>query len=51
MIDFDQVFDEIINYMCTCVLKLQKCNVLIRTIFAPLEEEILLSLTLAITKN
>lgn len=51
MRDSDKVFDDVINYMCTCVLKLQKCNVLIITIIAPLKYEILLSLKLTITKN
>jgi glutaredoxin-related protein len=33
----DKVFDEVINYICTCVLKMQKCDVLIITIIAPLK--------------
>jgi len=37
MRDSDKVFDDVINYMCTCVLKLQKCDVLIITIIAPLK--------------
>lgn len=32
----DKVFDEVINYICTCVLKLQKCDVII-TIIASLK--------------
>ena len=51
MRDSDKVFDDVINYMCTCVLKLQKYDVLIITIIAPLKYEILLSLKLTITKN
>jgi hypothetical protein len=33
----DKVFDEVINYICTCVLKMQKCDVLIITIIASLK--------------
>ena len=35
--DSDKVFDDVINYMCNCVLKLKKCDVRIITIIAPLK--------------